>query len=134
MAYGEKVCACCGSRDGIEEHHLYLRVDGCPDDLTVYLCHTCHGRAHGMSKRVNMSKAIAKGLERVRAQGIKLGRKPLAVTHPQAVVLAKQLRRKKPKGGQMSLRAIAVELAAAGHVNERGAPFNPRAVLEMVNS
>lgn len=62
------------------------------------------------------------------------GRKPLAETHPGAALLAKQLRRKKPKGGQMSLRAISAELAAAGHLNERGAPFNPRAVLEMVNS
>jgi len=62
------------------------------------------------------------------------GRKPLAATHPAAVALAKQLRRKKPKGGTMSLRAIAAELAAAGHVNERGVAFNPRAVLEMVNS
>jgi DNA invertase Pin-like site-specific DNA recombinase len=62
------------------------------------------------------------------------GRLPLADTHPHAAVLAKQLRRKKPKGGVMSLRAIAAELAAQGHVNERGAPFNPRAVLELVNS
>ena len=62
------------------------------------------------------------------------GRLPLADTHPQAAVLAKQLRRKKPKGGVMSLRAIAAELAAQGHMNERGAPFNPRAVLELVNS
>jgi DNA invertase Pin-like site-specific DNA recombinase len=62
------------------------------------------------------------------------GRRSLADTHPQAAHLAKQLRRKKPKGGVMSLRAIAAELAAQGYLNERGAPFNPRAVLEMVNS
>jgi DNA invertase Pin-like site-specific DNA recombinase len=62
------------------------------------------------------------------------GRRSLADTHPQAAQLAKHLRRKKPKGGVMSLRAIAAELAAQGYLNERGAPFNPRAVLEMVNS
>lgn len=62
------------------------------------------------------------------------GRKPIAEAHPGAALLAKSLRRKKPKGGQMSLRAIASELAAAGHLNERGAPFNPRAVLELINS
>jgi hypothetical protein len=45
MAYGTPLCACCGAVDGVEDHHLYLRSDGCPDDLTVWLCHVCHGRA-----------------------------------------------------------------------------------------
>lgn len=62
------------------------------------------------------------------------GRKPIAENYPEAAALAKRLRRKKPKGGTLSLRAIAAELASAGHRNERGNVFNPRAVLEMVNS
>jgi DNA invertase Pin-like site-specific DNA recombinase len=62
------------------------------------------------------------------------GRKPISETHPQATLLAKQLRRKKPKGGVMSLRDISAELAAQGHLNERGAPFNPRAVMAMIKS
>ena len=33
----------------------------------------------------------------------------------------------------MSLRAIASELAAQGHLNERGRPFNPKSVLAMLN-
>ena len=53
------------------------------------------------------------------------GRKSHAEKRPEVVALAKALRRKKPKGGQMSLRAISAELAARGHVNERGKPFNP---------
>lgn len=60
------------------------------------------------------------------------GRKPLATLHPQAATLAKQLRRKKPKGGTLSLRAIAQELAQSGHLNENGKPFNPRAVAELI--
>ena len=28
---------------------------GCPDDLTVWLCHTCHGRVHGQQNRMNLS-------------------------------------------------------------------------------
>lgn len=60
------------------------------------------------------------------------GRKPIAEAYPEAAALAKRLRRKKPKGGQMSLRAIAQALADAGHVNERGGVFNPRAIMEMV--
>ena len=40
--------------------------------------------------------------------------------------------RRKPKGGQMSLRAISAELAARGHVNERGKPFNPNSIAAML--
>jgi hypothetical protein len=32
----------------------------------------------------------------------------------------------------MSLRKISEELAAAGHLNERGKPFNPWSVQNMV--
>src|SRR4249920_1007797 len=52
------------------------------------------------------------------------GRKPLAETKPDVVAMAKRLRRKGPKRGQRSLRVIAAELAAAGHLNERGAPYS----------
>ena len=41
----------------------------------------------------------------------------------ETVQLAKRLRRKRPKDGRRSLREISAALAAAGHVNERGAPF-----------
>jgi DNA invertase Pin-like site-specific DNA recombinase len=85
--------------------------------------------------KANLVAKLASGRRRKRQlTGRCEGRKPIAATHPAAALLAKQLRRKKPKGGTMSLRAIAAELAAQGHLNERGAPFNPRAVLEMVNS
>ena len=42
------------------------------------------------------------------------GRKPLSRTRPKVVVLARKLRRRKPKGGQLSLRAVSKELAAQG--------------------
>jgi hypothetical protein len=48
------------------------------------------------------------------------------------VALVKALRRRKPKGGQMSLRAISAELAVRGHVNERGQPFNPNSIAAML--
>jgi hypothetical protein len=56
----------------------------------------------------------------------------LSETMPDAVVLARQLRRKRPKGGQRSLREISAELAAAGYVNERGKAFNPKSVASML--
>jgi len=59
------------------------------------------------------------------------GRKSLAELQPGTVALAKRLRRK-TKRGQMSLRAIASELAAKGHVNERGITYNPKSVAAML--
>jgi DNA invertase Pin-like site-specific DNA recombinase len=60
------------------------------------------------------------------------GRKSLAETNPEAVALAKALSRKRPKGGQMSLRAMSAELAARGFLNERGAPFNHKSIAAML--
>lgn len=61
------------------------------------------------------------------------GRKSHAETRPDAVALAKRLHRRSPKTGERrSLRAISRELASAGYVNERGAPFSPKAVRSMV--
>ena len=41
-------------------------------------------------------------------------------------------RRKRPKGGQRSLRDISAELAARGHLNERGQPFSAASVASML--
>ena len=51
---------------------------------------------------------------------------------PEVVAIAKALRRKKPKGGRMSLRDISAELAARGHFNSRGKPFNATAIASML--
>ena len=52
---------------------------------------------------------------------------------PEAVALAKRLNRASPKTGKrMSLRKIAAALAEAGHLNERGQPFNPKSIVAMV--
>ena len=67
--------------------------------------------------------------ERVRQEKGKCeGRKPHVELRPEAVALAKRLHRASPKTGKrMSLRKIAAALAEAGHLNERGQPFNPKA-------
>jgi DNA invertase Pin-like site-specific DNA recombinase len=73
-----------------------------------------------------------------RTRGKCEGRKSLVELHPGAVALAKRLRRASTKRGRageqrrMSLRAISTELAAAGHVNERGVPFNHLSIAKMV--
>ena len=60
------------------------------------------------------------------------GRKSHVEERPDLVALAKSLARKKPKGRQLSLRAISAELEAQGYVNERGKPFNPKSVAAML--
>jgi hypothetical protein len=50
------------------------------------------------------------------------------------VALAKRLRWANPvTNKRMSLRKISAELAAAGHVNQRGQPYNAKSVLDLLN-
>jgi DNA invertase Pin-like site-specific DNA recombinase len=52
------------------------------------------------------------------------GRKSHAERSPEAVALAKRLRRANPKTGRrLSFREISAKLEEAGHLNERGQPF-----------
>ena len=61
------------------------------------------------------------------------GRKPHGELRAEAIALAKRLHRASPKTGKrMSLRKIAAALAKAGHLNERGQPFNPKSIVAMV--
>jgi hypothetical protein len=76
---------------------------------------------------------LASARKRKRATGVKVdGRKSLAELRPDVVALAKRLARKKPKGGRLSLRAIAAELEAQGHVNERGKRYAATAISRML--
>ena len=71
--------------------------------------------------------------DRKRAIGAKVeGRKSHAELNPEMVALVRQLRRKRPKGGQRSLREISRELAAAGYLNEHGRPFAPNSIRNML--
>jgi DNA invertase Pin-like site-specific DNA recombinase len=60
------------------------------------------------------------------------GRKSHAETHPELVALVRQLRRRRPKGGQRSLREISAELTLRGYVNERGAAFSAASINSML--
>jgi hypothetical protein len=61
------------------------------------------------------------------------GRKSHAEQNPELVALARRLRRQKPKGGRMSLRAISAALAAQGYVNENGRPFAATSIKNMLD-
>jgi hypothetical protein len=60
------------------------------------------------------------------------GRKSHAELRPELVALVRQLRRKRPKGGQRSLREIAAELAQRGIMNERGRAFSAPSIASML--
>ena len=60
------------------------------------------------------------------------GRKSHAELNPELVALVRQLRRRRPKGGQRSLRDISAELADRGYVNERGRQFSAASIAAML--
>lgn len=71
--------------------------------------------------------------ERKRATGVKVeGRKSHAEARPEVVELARQLRRKRPKGGQRSYREISAELLALGHASKSGNAFSASSVRKML--
>jgi hypothetical protein len=107
MAFGPPLCACCGSIIGIEAHHLW-RAEGCPDDLTVWLCHVCHGRAHGMRRRIDVGESLAAK----KAQVVKLGgfKARGIAAREEAKVRAEALRPILVELAGMSANAIAAEL------------------------
>ncbi|MBT7755433.1 MAG: recombinase family protein [Candidatus Magasanikbacteria bacterium] len=57
------------------------------------------------------------------------GRKPVPA---ETVKLAKRLARRSPKGGKLSLRAIAAELAEQGHLATSGQPYHAGSVRHML--
>ena len=63
------------------------------------------------------------------------GRKGHLEVRPEVVREAKRLRRRSPKTGrQRSLREIAAELAALGHLNTNGRPFSASSVRSMLTA
>jgi hypothetical protein len=51
---------------------------------------------------------------------------------PEVVALACRLRRRRPKGWQLSLREVSKELAARGYLNERDKPYAAKSVASML--
>jgi DNA invertase Pin-like site-specific DNA recombinase len=87
-------------------------------------------------EKTRLVKKLKAARERKRLSGDPrwTGRKPLAVLYPEAVAMAKRLHRASPKTGERrSLRKIAHELAAAGHVNASGREFNPASIKAMID-
>lgn len=65
------ICFECGA-DAEEMHHIVPRSRG--GVKTIPLCSKCHGKAHGLKRRIKNSDLIKEGLDKARKNGKKLGR------------------------------------------------------------
>jgi hypothetical protein len=134
MTFGLPLCACCGSIDGVERHHLYLRSEGCPDDLTVWLCHVCHGRAYGMGRRMNIRQRTKDALAVRKAQGVKLGglnAKGVA-NREEAKARAEALRPVFAELAGKAANAIAAEQNKRGVPTPTGSPWSAKTVIRVL--
>ena len=102
------------------------------DTPTAVLVRQVLGAIAQFEKASSVAKLAAARKRKREREGRCEGRKPLSETRPEAVVLARKLRRRRPKGGQLSLREVSKELAAHGFLNERGKPYAAKSVASML--
>jgi len=102
------------------------------DTPTAVLVRQVLGAIAQFEKASTVAKLAAARKRKRECDGRCEGRKPLSATRPEVVALARKLRRRKPKSGQLSLRGVSSELAARGFLNERGKPFAAKSVASML--
>ena len=102
------------------------------DTPTAVLVRQVLGAIAQFEKASSVAKLAAARKRKREREGRCEGRKPLRETHPEAVALARKLRRRRPKGGQLSLREVSKELATRGFLNERGKPYAAKSVASML--
>lgn len=90
--------------------------------------------AFSQLEKTRLVKKLKAARDRKRQEtGEKVGGRPsVAEMHPETAALAHKLARKRPKGGKRSLREIAAELAAAGHMTSNGTPYTATAVKRLL--
>jgi len=102
------------------------------DMPTAVLVRQVLGAIAQFEKAIAVAKLASARKRKREREGRCEGRKPLSETRPEVVALARKLRRRKPKGGQLSLRRIANELATRGFLNEHGKPYAAKSVASML--
>jgi DNA invertase Pin-like site-specific DNA recombinase len=103
------------------------------DTPTAKLVRQVLGAISEFDKAMTVAKLRGARERKRREAGKCEGRKSHAERNPELVALVRQLRRRRPKGGQWSLREISAELAAQGFVNENGRPFAAASVKSMLD-
>ena len=102
------------------------------DTPTAVLVRQVLGAIAQFEKASSVAKLAAARKRKREANGKCEGRKSLTERRPDVVALARKLRRRKPKSGQLSLRAVSAQLAARGYLNERGKPYAAKSVASML--
>ena len=102
------------------------------DTPTAVLVRQVLGAISQFEKASAVAKLAAARKRKREREGRCEGRKPLSETKPEVVALARKLRRRKPKRGQLSLREVSNLLAAQGFLNERGRPYAAKSVASMM--
>jgi DNA invertase Pin-like site-specific DNA recombinase len=100
---------------------------------TAKLVRQVLGAISEFDKAMTVAKLRGARERKRRGTGKCEGRKSHAERNPGLVALVRQLRRKRPKGGQRSLRDVSAELAQRGITNERGQPFSAASISSMLN-
>ena len=91
--------------------------------------------AQELTQALGLVAKLKSGREsKKRTTGKGCGRKSLAELSPEAVALARKLRRYPANGHKRSLREIAVELESAVFVTRRGTRYGGAAVARMVGT
>src|SRR6188508_991622 len=102
------------------------------DTPTAILVRQVLGAIAQFEKASSVAKLAAARKRKRESEGRCEGRKSLSETRPEVVALARKLRRRKPKAGQLSLREVSRELASRGYLNERGRPYAAKSVASML--
>ena len=104
------------------------------DTPTAVLVRQVLGAVAQFEKTTTVAKLAAARKRKRDANGKCEGRKSIAERRPDVVALAKKLARYPVNKRKRSLRQIAAELAAQGHLNERSKPFAATAISRMLAS
>jgi DNA invertase Pin-like site-specific DNA recombinase len=102
------------------------------DTPTAKLVRQVLGAISEFDKAMTVAKLRGARERKRREAGKCEGRKSHAERNPELVALVRQLRRRRPKGGQRSLRQVSAELAVRGFINERGQPFSAASINSML--
>ena len=123
-------CSCCGENSDVQMHHLYPKSQGCPDDLTVPLCYSCHRRSHGLETTLNHSELVKAALAAAKARGTKLGWAipTRAVEAKAANAASAQVRGEKADNFAERMRTILTSFAAGTSLGQIAADLNARGI------
>ena len=121
-------------REGIELIPVDAPDHFLNDTPTAVLVRQVLGAISEFDKASTVAKLRAARERKRKEQGKCEGRKSHLELHPDAVMLARKLRRQSPKTHRPmnSLRAIADKLAKAGFLNSNGQPFSASSVRSML--